>query len=664
MNKRFARLLESGRWLYLLALLVFCCVTAFFSYIAAAAEALIVVCLLIQSRISARKKRREIARYIEILTTNASAADASSTQGFPLPMSVLRVDTGEIVWSNERFAEITGRHGQLFSHYISDLVPGFPTKWLIERKTSSQTDVAVGGKLFTVYTSIVSPDESSGEPGLLAALYWVDCTDYNDIKQKYRKSRPVVSIIMIDNYDELMKITSDSEKSSMLATLDLKVSEWTSGSDGVLRKFERDRMLFIFEEKHLQRFIEGKFSLLDRAREIAAPNGMNLTLSIGVGKDAPSLRENYQQASLGIDMALSRGGDQAVIKNPFTFEFYGGRSKELEKRTKVKSRVMAHSLGELIAASSFVVIMGHKLSDIDCIGAAAGIVCAARKKGKAAYIVCDFPKSVARPVIDRLLLQPEYEATFVSPQDALLWADKDTLLVIVDTNRPDYVEFPELLQSINRVAVVDHHRRAASYIDNAALSFHEPYASSTCELVTELLQYLVDPADILRYEAEALLAGIVLDTKSFFTRTGVRTFEAAAYLRRAGADTVEIKKLFQNDLKSCISRYEFIRMANVYFDIIAISAVDIPSDPTIAAQAADELLNVSGVEASFIVFPTETTTNISARSLGSVNVQLILEKLGGGGHNTMAGAQLADASVQAALERLLFVIEDYVNQTE
>ncbi len=659
MNNRFSRLTEPGIWLFVSVLVVFSAVTAFFSLPLAIAEFVVVVFLFIYGRISNRKRRREIVRYIESLTTSVDAAAAGSMQSFPLPMVIIQLETGEIIWSNDQFNEITGNRESLFSRYISDVTGGFSAQWLMEGRSMSPEPALVNDRLFDVYAGVVRSSR-----GLIATLYWVDCTDLHRIRDQFVNSRPVVCIILIDNYEELMKNTSDSEKSAMLAALDMKISEWIADTDGVLRKYERDRMLFIFEQRYLGRLIEGKFSLLDSARAILAPDSMNLTLSIGVGKDAETMRENFQQASLAIEMALSRGGDQAVIKNPFNFEFYGGRTKELEKRTKVKSRVMAHSLGELISSSSFLLVMGHRAADIDAIGAASGVVCAARKLGKPAYIVCDQSKTTARPIIDRLMLHAEYANCFISAQDAILWADRDTLLIVVDTNRPDYVESPELLQSINRIAVIDHHRRAASYIDNAALSFHEPYASSTCELMTELLQYLVDSADILRYEAEAMLAGIVLDTKNFCIRTGVRTFEAAAYLRRAGADTIEIKKLFQNDLKSCISRYEFIKAANIYFDNIAISAVNLPSDRTIAAQASDELLNVTGVQASFIIFPIETGVNISARSLGAVNVQFILEKLGGGGHLTMAGAQIPDTTVQAVFEKLLFVIEDYVNQTD
>ncbi|MEG1430756.1 MAG: DHH family phosphoesterase, partial [Oscillospiraceae bacterium] len=372
-------------------------------------------------------------------------------------------------------------------------------------------------------------------------------------------------------------------------------------------------------------------------------NGIPSTLSIGIGKDAPTFGELYQSASLSIEMALSRGGDQAVVKNRVTFEFYGGHSKELEKRTKVKSRVMANALGELIADASMVFVMGHKFSDLDTIGAAAGICSISRKKGTPAYILKESGQTPGSAMVARLDATEEYSERFISAQDALVLANSSALLVVVDTNRPEQVQAEELLDCCTKVAVIDHHRRAATYIADAALNFHEPYASSASELVTELLQYIIDPADLTRCEAEALLAGIVLDTKNFTMRTGGRTFEAAAFLRRCGADTAEVKKLFQNDLAGTIARYDIIQNARMYKKDIALALVDHTIPRVTAAQAADELLNISGIDASFVLFPDGDRVIISARSMEDTNVQVILEALGGGGNAATAGAQVPGA---------------------
>ena len=361
-------------------------------------------------------------------------------------------------------------------------------------------------------------------------------------------------------------------------------------------------------------------------------------------------------------MALSRGGDQAVIRNKFTFEFYGGRSKETEKRTKVKSRVMANALSSLVSDSSQVFIMGHRQADNDAVGAAAGVCALCRKNGVPAHIIRETGPTPSQVLIDRLHQLPEYHDCFLSAQEALIIADNRSLVVVVDTNRPEQVQALEVLQSCNRVAVIDHHRRAATYIEGAALNYHEPYASSASELVTELLQYVMEPAHLLRAEAEALLAGIVLDTKNFTMRTGGRTFEAAAFLRRSGADTAEVKKLFQNDLAGTIAKYSIIQNAKLYRDGIAVAVADHPVGRVTAAQAADELLNIIGISASFVISPDGERVNISGRSMGDTNVQLILEKLGGGGNAAAAGGQVSGKSVDEVAQELARAIDQYLEE--
>ena len=379
-----------------------------------------------------------------------------------------------------------------------------------------------------------------------------------------------------------------------------------------------------------------------------------------MGKDGGSFQELMQFANLSIEMALSRGGDQAVVRNQFTFEFYGGRSKETEKRTKVKSRVMANALSALVADSSQVFIMGHKSPDNDCMGAAAGVCAIARKKGVPAHIIREAGSPPAKVLMDKLAHLDEYQDCFLSAQEALLLADNRSLVVVVDTNRPEQVQSLDLVQSCNRVAVIDHHRRAATYIEGAALNYHEPYASSASELVTELLQYIADPTDLTRAEAEALLAGIVLDTKNFTMRTGGRTFEAAAFLRRAGADTAEVKKLFQNDLEGTIAKYAIIQNAKLYRDKIAIAVVDHTVGRIVAAQAADELLNIIGIDTSFVLYPDGERVIISARSMGDTNVQVILEKLGGGGNAAAAGGQISGKSLSQVATELSHAIDQYL----
>jgi len=390
--------------------------------------------------------------------------------------------------------------------------------------------------------------------------------------------------------------------------------------------------------------------------------GLSATLSIGIGKGECSLQELYQYAALGIDMALSRGGDQAVVKSKNAFEFYGGRSKELEKRTKVKSRVMANALMQIIKDSSQVFLMGHKYSDLDSIGACAGLVAAVRKAGRPAYIIVNDQATSAKELIDRLKKTPQYEGVFISQEDAIVKADASSLCVVCDTTRPDMVEGPDLLDAVQRVAVVDHHRRAAQYIENAAISLHETYASSACELVAELLQYVVNHNDILKVEADAMLAGIFLDTKGFTVKTGVRTFEASAFLRQVGADTVEVRKMFSGGLESSVKKYQIISCAKEQFPGISLSVVEEETPRATASQAADELINASDIKAAFVVYAEKGGSVVSARSYGEVNVQVVLEKIGGGGSLTSAGAQFPDKSTDETAEILVHAIEDYLKE--
>ena len=499
------------------------------------------------------------------------------------------------------------------------------------------------------------------------AMPWDGHGDYEEhicavARRTLELTRPVVAILMVDNYEDLMKATPEGKRSAVRAMLEEKLSQWSAGAEGMMLKYDRDRYLFVFEEKSFSDFAAKRFDVLDAVREVVAGEGVAATLSIGVGRDADSFEALFKNASVALEMALSRGGDQAVVKDKLNFEFYGGRSKATEKRTKVKSRVMANALAELIDEAKQVYVMGHSYADMDALGAAAGVCAIVRKRGKKCRIVIDTENNAAHPVLRRLQALPEYQGAFLSGDDAFLRVQPETLLVVVDTNRPGSVESEPLLDACNRVAVIDHHRRGSSYIDKMALNYHEPYASSASELVTELLQYLIEPGDLLKAESEALLAGIVLDTKNFTNRTGGRTFEAAAYLRRAGADTADVQRMFQSDLQSMISRYDIIRRAELYHGDIAIAALDQECDRVIAAKAADEMLTLQGVRASFVLYRKDDGIYISARSLGEINVQVLVETLGGGGNSTTAGGQCSGMTVAEAKTTLLRAIDKYFEE--
>ena len=656
-KNKLSHLLEPSLRLYFIALVCFTVASAFFNLYLGIAEAVVVLMLYAYFRRANTLRRREILKYIDNVTCNIDVATKDTMVNAPLPMVIFKPETDEVIWSNDRFLQLTGEREHLFDTKLSAAVPDFTSRWLMEGKSQCPNEVRIGDKRFLVYGHLVRTDDR-GHQSFLATTYWVDVTEFSNVKEEFYDSRPVVAILLLDNYEEILKGLSDNASSALLSEINARLDEWVAPAGGIFCRYNRDHYLFLFEERHLQAYQDGKYSVLDAVHAITSPNGIPATLSIGIGKDADSLEELFQFANLSIDMALSRGGDQAVVKNKFTFEFYGGRSKETEKRTKVKSRVMANALAELISSASMVFIMGHKYPDLDCMGAASGVMALCRKRGVPAHIIKESGQNPASGMAERLSALPEYRDAFLSAQDALIMADANALLVVVDTNRPEQVSAQEVLLSCNKVAVIDHHRRAATYIANAALNFHEPYASSASELVTELIQYAMEPADLLRAEAEALLAGIVLDTKQFTMRTGGRTFEAAAYLRRAGADTGDVKKLFQNDLEGTIAKYDIIQNAKMYRNNIAVARVDHTVGRVTAAQAADELLNIAGIDASFVLFPDGERVIISARSMGDTNVQVVLEKLGGGGNAATAGAQVP-GTLDQVTRNLIRSIDQY-----
>ena len=660
LNRKLNKLLQPSFRLYFTCLTLFALLSAAFSWPLAGLELGVVAALGLYSRQSAQRRRREINKYLDSYTGNVDTATKDTMVNSPLPMVLFRPESDDIIWTNDRFLRLSDQREHLYDAKLSALIPGFDAHWLMEGRNQCPSEVEYSGRRFQVFGHLARTGGRGG--GFLATTYWVDITELSAIRDQFQASRPVAAVLLLDNYDDLLKNPTENERSSIMAELDSRLEQWTAPTGGLLRRYQRDRYLFIFEERCLAKFVEDKFDILDSVHQVVNLSGINASLSIGIGKDGDSFKELLDFANLSIDMALSRGGDQAVIRNKFTFEFYGGRSKETEKRTKVKSRVMANALSSLISDSSQVFIMGHKAPDNDAVGAAAGVCALCRKNGIPAHIIREARPSPAQELADRLSHLPEYRDCFLLPQEALLIADNRSLVVVVDTNRPEQVQALEVLQSCNRVAVIDHHRRAATYIEGAALNYHEPYASSASELVTELLQYIIEPSHLLRAEAEALLAGIVLDTKNFTMRTGGRTFEAAAFLRRSGADTAEVKKLFQNDLAGTIAKYSIIQNAKLYRNNIAVAVTDRPVGRVTAAQAADELLNIIGIDASFVISPDGERVNISGRSMGDTNVQIILEKLGGGGNAAAAGGQIAGKTVDEVAQDLARAIDQYLEE--
>lgn len=664
MNKKMNKIAEPDAKLYIAVLLVFAVLTFLVldSMPLALAEAAAAVVLIIVNAVVMRRKRANLVKYIESVTYEADEAKNNTMLNFPLPIVTYLLDSGRIVWGNQDFFSICGRKEPNFGALMTELVPNYDGKWILDGHKRCPGLIELGGRRYQVHGNMIRGQQGQGSTGSMGITYWLDVTDYDDIKIEHEASRPVVMLILIDNFDELTKNMSERARADIRNRVEDCIAQWADGKNGLLRRYDRDRYILVLERRYFDELEAQKFKLINDVHAVTAPSGIHATICIGAGYDGSGYEENFNFASLSLDMALSRGGDQAVVRDRINFAFFGGRGAEVETRTKVKSRVVAGALASFIKDASVTYIMGHRFADMDTLGAAVGICCIARKYNKRARIVMDPRANACEPMIAALKKNKEYADIFVTPSQAMVGANSRSLLVVVDTNRPDNVEDESLLQTINRVVLIDHHRRAASYIDNAAVTFHEPYASSACELVTELMQELTEPKDILRCEAEALMAGIAMDTKSFAIRTGERTFDAAAFLRRCGADTTEVKRLLQSDFASTICRYTILQRAKLYGESgICLSVMDEPVGRVVAAQAADDMLNISDVECSLVLFPTEDGgVNISARSIGAVNVQVLLEKLGGGGNKSAAGAQLKNITVEEAAEQLHAAIDEYL----
>ncbi|MCQ2557863.1 MAG: DHH family phosphoesterase [Oscillospiraceae bacterium] len=663
MNKKLKKLAEPGAGLYLIILLVFTGVTFLIGeQIAAACEAGVILVLLVYSLIIRRKRRRELTAYIEDVTYQTDSAQKNTLSNFPLPMAAFKLDGTGLIWANEMFFSISGIKGNRVDAAITDTIPEFNSKWLTEGKTQYPGLLQVNGRKYRVHGNIVRPrDPSDSAASFMAISYWLDVTEYDDTRIEYEQSRPVVGVIVIDNLDELSKNQPERIKNDLRDAIEDRLWSWAGQYAAVIRRFERDRYILVMEQRNLEAAVSSKFKIIQDVHSVVSPSGVEASISIGLGTEGKTFAESIQYADMAAELALSRGGDQAVIRNHVTFEFFGGRGFEVEKRTKVKSRVMANTFAELVRDSSRVYAMGHRFADMDSMGAAVGVCCLARKMGVKSNIVIDLKAGNAAEPLIRLIRENDYyKDIFITPEEAMLQADSHTLLAVVDTSRPEKVEDENLLLSCTRVAVIDHHRTGSTFIGNAALSFIEPYASSACELMTEILQEVAELTDLSKTEAEALLAGITLDTKNFSIRTGDRTFDAAAYLRRAGASTIDVKKLMQTNMDDTVARCRIMQTATVYRDI-AVATSQGGHSRVVAAQAADELLNVSGVGASVVIASDgQGGSYASARSIGDVNVQILMEKLGGGGNCNVAAAQFADLSVESAERELYSAIDDYM----
>ncbi len=598
------------------------------------------------------KRIKNIGEYIENLSDDLSMTAGSVILSAPIPMLIMELN-GDIVWYNQAVLPIFGGE-ELFDNNILDKINGLSAEKLAENEQFSQR---IGEHFYEIM-----PYEFEGEDGRkLRAFFFKDISDYKQLLSLHTEKQTILALIAVDNYEDVINETKEDKRPFIISEIDKKISVWASRMNAVLKKIEKDKYIVIFEHKYLYILESKRFTLLDEMREIdlgrVAP-----TLSIGVAATGDNLSQLEENASAALELALGRGGDQAVVRKLGDFEFYGGKSKAAEKRNKVKARIIAHALKPIIDESERVFVMGHKFPDMDSYGAAIGICQAAINRAKEAYIILDEVNETIRFIHD--MFKDDSVFKFMRPKEAMEEFTDNDLLVIVDTNKPSLTEAPELEARATRKVLFDHHRRGTEFIENTLLTYLEPYASSACELVTEVLQYMERRVVIDQKVAEALLAGIAVDTKNFSVKTGVRTFESAATLRRFDADTTNVKNLFKDDLSTFVARSNIVSNAVALRPEIALSATEAEMDNArlIAAQAADNLLSIRGVKAAFVIVKEKDEFFLSGRSMGEINVQIICEKLGGGGHLTGAGAQFKDCTIDDVKERLAEAVDEYYQE--
>ena len=608
-------------------------------------------------------RKKEWNKYIENLSLDIDETTKKAIMNLPIPLCILEFD-GNISWYNNKFYDMT-ESPDLLGENIDNIIKNLNLRKVLNENKEMYTDVTYKDREYTVIYNVIK-NEQNKQVKYLMMLYWIDKTDYLSLAQKYEEEKNVIMLIQVDGYDEVLKSASEEKRSLISVEIERILFGLENSLQAAVKKTAKDKYIVIANQRSLSKLQENKFTILDTIRNITYSNTLPVTISIGVGREGNSIHENIKWAAGALDLALGRGGDQAIVKTKDKFEFYGGKSKAVEKTTKVKSRLIGHALKEIVSQSNNIYIMGHKYPDLDAMGAAVGIYDICKSLKKETYIVLDQVNESIDEFVSRLNKQEYYKDLFINKEEAIKNCTKDTLVVVVDTHRPSYTECEELLGISKKIAVIDHHRRGVEFIQDTVLSFHEIYVSSTCEMVTEVVQYLEDDVKINKLTAEGLLAGISLDTKFFAFKTGVRTFEAASYLKKAGADTTEVKKLFRTNVEDFKTKAEIISNTHIIDNRICISYSKMKSENinVVIAQAADELLTVKNVEASFVLGEKNGIIFISARSLGKINVHVLMEKLGGGGHMDIAGAQLEGVSIQEAYKKVNYIIEQYLREED
>ncbi len=645
---------------YFFTLAVFDFVMFFYNKYIAIIGLVLFITMLIYNWINSRTRDKRLRKYMDELSLNVDSAAGNAILNLPLPLTLVDFD-GNVTWYNTKFADMVTEE-YLIGKDISSITPDVTAEKLITGEEIK--GIKIGDKVYNLISSITEVDKGKRN-SYIFMLYWIDVTEYEELKELYSDEITNVAVIQVDNYDDVMSETKEEKRPFVASEIERKINLWASRMNGLIKKYSTDKYIVVFKQRYLGNLEAKRFSILDDVREIEEGNKIPATLSIGVGVSGKNLAQLEEYAYSSLELALGRGGDQAIVRKNGNFEFYGGKTKAVEKRNRVKARLIAHGLRPIIDESSKVIIMGHKNPDMDAYGSAIGMYRAVINRGKEAYIVMNNINVSIKNI--HAVFEDKDEYKFINSQRALELMEEDALVIVVDTNRPSFTECPELLTKEARVVVIDHHRMGAEFIENAMLKYLEPYASSASELVTEILQYMESKVVIEKIEAEALLAGISVDTKNFTFQTGVRTFEAASLLRRYGADTTVVRQFFQDEMDMVISKSGVVTNAEDIGREIALSINEQPIEniQLALAQGADELLNIRGISTSFAMGMGEDgLIYISARSLGDVSVQLIVEKLGGGGHMGMAGAQLRDMSLEEARKLLIDTINEYFEEEE
>lgn len=623
--------------------------------------------------ISNRRSRPLLINELVNFATQYGTVQKQLLNDFEIPYALLDYNS-RFLWMNEKFTEITGKD----KNYHKSVTTVFPslTKDILQKSEAVESiNVMLDDRNYRISMKRIYFDSVTKDSAIVAindtdeyltAIYLFDETELNRYIRENEEQKLVAGLIYIDNYEEALDSIEDVKRSLLIALVDRKVNKYFTEIDALVRKIEKDKYFVVFKYKYLEQLSADKFKLIEDVKSIKVGNEMAITLSIGVGAGGVSYTQNYEYARMGIDLALGRGGDQVVVKEGEEVTYYGGKAKQVERNTRVKARVKAHALREIIESREHVVIMGHTISDVDSLGAAIGVYCAARVLGKKAQIVLNEVTTSLRPLVECFTEEKGYPADlFIKNEEALLITNKNTLVMVVDTNRPSYTECPELLKRTDTICVFDHHRQNSEVIENPVLSYIEPYASSACEMIAEVLQYFSENIKLEPSEADCIYAGILIDTNNFMTKTGVRTFEAAAYLRRAGAEVTRVRKMLRNDMAAYKARAEAVRHAEVYRGAFALSvcpADNIESPTIVGAQAANELLNIVGIKASFVLTEYQGKIYISSRSIDEINVQLIMERVGGGGHLNVAGAQLTNCTIQEAKRMIQDTIDEMIKE--